>query len=126
MKKTVDGYIAKIDAILPDKITAQPVAQETPELLAVVEPKVIEPARELRLAQPKLAEAEAGDSAEEETAPKVPAPVAGEGTYIERKIKERNILRTYTATFVSDAAAKADSYMAKGDFAKARQAVQAA
>jgi Flp pilus assembly secretin CpaC len=137
MKKDVDGRIARIDSLLPGKITAQSVGQDKPELIAVVEPKVIKAeTRELRFAQPKLAEAEAAESADsepapagaedaepEETAPKVPSPVTGEGTYIERKIRERNILRTYTATVVNDAADKAARYMAEDDFAKARQAV---
>ncbi|UCE47259.1 MAG: hypothetical protein JSW47_16850, partial [Phycisphaerales bacterium] len=186
MKKTLDGYIARIDDILQERITARALDQEKLELIAV-EPKSARPrVIELKTAQPRLTEAEAvepepeeskdagaeeaepesedaksedseSESSEpalpdanepedaepessepappdandtepepEKTAPKVPSPVVAEGTYIEKMIKERNIKRTYTATVVNDAAAKANSYMAKDDFDKARQAVGAA
>ena len=108
MRKTIDGYLARIDNILKDKITAQSAGHETPELIAAVEPKGAKlTTMKLRTAQPRLTEAEAAgptsdeseaagsesneeasDEAEpEKTAPKVPSPVVTEGTYIEKMTK---------------------------------------
>ncbi|MHC4432681.1 MAG: hypothetical protein ACYTBS_12650, partial [Planctomycetota bacterium] len=137
MKKTIEGYIARIDRLLPERITSEPPAeQDEPALVLTVEPKVAEPdAAKLTLAQPRLSEAEAAEpapvSAEPVAAPE-PAPsasaaaAASEGSYIDKINKKRNILRTYTATVVNDADAKARIHMGKGEFDKATRAVEAA
>ncbi|MHC4368503.1 MAG: hypothetical protein ACYSW8_12915, partial [Planctomycetota bacterium] len=126
MKKTIEGHIAKIDRLLPQKITAQP------DLIATVEPKVVEPqVLDLKVSEPRLKASESTEStdtkpvaaAPKKAAPKTTAPVTGEGSYIERMNKKRNIIRTYTATVVNDAAVKARAYMGKGNFEKAKQAV---
>jgi len=148
MRKTIEGHIAKIDELSPQKITSKPLAEEKkPELILTVEPKVIElEASKLTLAQPRLTEAEGGEAKAVEPEDAEPAPVsaepaeakkpapritaaapASEGSYIDKMNKKRNILRTYTATVVvNDAAAKARVHMDKGDFEKAIQAVEAA
>ncbi len=137
MKKAIEDHIARIDQLSPQKITSKPLTEDKkPELILAVEPKIAEPeASKLTLAQPRLTEAEGTEPAPviaEPAATKKPAPrttaatAASEGSYIDKMNKKRNILRTYTATVVNDAAVKARVHMDKGDFEKAIQAVEAA
>jgi Flp pilus assembly secretin CpaC len=131
MKKTIDGYIAEIDKVLP--------AKKGPEMVDVAGPKVVKPSTPvLRLAEPRitgseskaveqeLVEPEVVEPAPAKPAPKVASPVTGQGSYIDKMNTKRSILRTYTATVVNDAAVKARGYIDKGDFEKAKQTVDAA
>jgi len=130
MKKTIEGYLAKIDKREPQKTEKETAIDKKTEMVAVIEPKVfnfeaaISEVNGMELVEPELVEPIIVQP--QTTATKVASPVTGEGTYIEQITKQRNILRTYTGTVVNNAVTKANNFMNEGKFDKAKQEVEAA
>ena len=126
MKRTIDGYLAEIDKRSPQKADIEPAPEkEKPEMIAVIKPKVFNfGAAESEVNEPELVEPK--PARPQVTAVKVASPVTGEGTYIEQITKKRNIIRTYTGTVVNNAVTKANSYMVKGEFDKAKKEIEQA
>ncbi|MEE8576308.1 MAG: hypothetical protein V3T31_03555, partial [candidate division Zixibacteria bacterium] len=134
MKKTVESYLAEIDKLLGERAERKPVReQEKP--VVVAESVVAEAeAAELEVVDVEVAEAEAvepevikSEVAEPEgVAPRVVSPVTGQSSYIEKIDRERKIIRDYTRVVVTDAIAKARSYIKQGSFDKAKNVVETA
>ena len=130
MKKTIEGYLAEIDKRSPRKTGEEPAQDKKPEMLTVIKPKVFNfetaesEANEPELVEPEVVETKPAQP--RATAIKVASPVSGEGTYIEQITKKRNIIRTYTGTVVNNAITKANSYMARGEFDKAKKEIEQA
>jgi type II secretory pathway component GspD/PulD (secretin) len=132
MKKTANSYLEKIDnQILQRAAQQRSLEGQTLKTMAVIEPEPdvngftpppLEPEPEyIQPNIPSPALPEAGT-----TAPRNTSPVTGEGNYIERINRTRNILRSYTKTVVNDAIVKSNQYIYEGNFDKARQAIESA
>jgi tetratricopeptide (TPR) repeat protein len=154
MKKTIEGYLAEIDRVLPGKAGKQAGAEKkNPEIAPVIAPKVVRP----EIAEPKLARQELtvsepaeGDSSESEpvepegvseqpaaaaesnmtrpimvTSPAA-SPGTSEGSHIEQVTRRRKIVRSHTEAVVNDAVTKARTHMGEGQFDKARKAIETA
>ena len=133
MKKTIEGYLAEIDKRMPLKTEIETAQEKKTEIVAVNEPRSFN----FEAAESEVNEPVSTDrngirpriSAPERLMVSTPgaAPTAtGEGTYIEQITKKRNIIRTYTATVVNNAATKAYNLINQGQFDKAKGEVESA
>ncbi len=133
MRKAVEGYLAQIDKLLPNRAERK-LVREQEKLEAVVSPVVTETevtesdvaeveVAETEVLEPKVAESEVVTT---KVAPRVVSPVTGQSTYIEKINRERKIIRDYTRVVVNDAIAKARSYINQARFDRAKNAVETA
>jgi Flp pilus assembly secretin CpaC/tetratricopeptide (TPR) repeat protein len=130
MKKTLEGLITQIDERLSQKTAEEQVANgKKSGLTAVIEPKAFNfeaGQSEVNEPGPMNGSNTQPLTSEASNASKTPVTSTGQGTYIEQINKQRNILRTYTATVVNNAISKANSYMVQGEFDKAKQEIEQA
>lgn len=111
-----EDYLVKIDSIL-----AQRAGATTPEQTASV--TVPEPSVEKTEVEPVAEKAEAEAIEKPQEAPKAISQ-QDDGGYIEVINRKRNILRSYTRSVVNDAVNKAQDYISKGQYDKAKIAVE--
>lgn len=105
-----EDYLVKIDSIL-----AQRAAAATPAEAASV-----------AMSEPSVEKTEVEPVAEKAQAEEVEKQAAQQsnGGYIEVINRKRNILRSYTRSVVNDAVGKAQDYISKGQYDKAKEAVE--
>jgi Flp pilus assembly secretin CpaC/tetratricopeptide (TPR) repeat protein len=130
MKKTIEGYITQIDKRLGQKTAEEPVAESKKSgLSAVIEPKAFNfgaGQSEVNEPGPMNGGNTQPMTTEASNVSKTPVTSTGQGSYIEQINKQRNILRTYTATVVSNAISKANSFMVQGEYERAKREIEQA
>ncbi len=102
MEKTLNGYIAQIDEILAEREIQKPL---TTAKIQTTFSEVI---------QPEMIATENVES------------VSGQGSYIDAVNQKRNIIRSHTKAVVSNAIAKAQTYMDQNKFDLAKNEIQKA
>ena len=101
MEKTLKSYISQIDKKLADKAQKNTTIQKPQTTFSrVIQPEMI--------------------------ATENPAAITDQASYIDAVNRKRNVIRSHTKAVVSNAIAKAQTYMGQGNFDLAKQEVQKA
>jgi tetratricopeptide (TPR) repeat protein len=117
-----EDYLVKIDSVLAERAEPESSAEARPEELqsgdaTIAEDELVEFGGE------SFQRPEEQESAAPTT---VPEQVADEGDYVKVINRRRSILRSHTKAVFNDVVAKAKSYISKGEFSKAKEAVETA